>query len=206
EDRIVNLLSREGSLDTALLRHLPEVQNMFAADGVAVVHGTEVIHSGRCPDHAAISKLVEWNLSKEYRTVFATHELSVSDAPAEVISPLSAGVLAMTLSDTEPWMVLWFRAEAIEVINWAGNPHSSKVEGSAGALTPRASFNSWSETVRGKARRWRIPEIEAAERLASAIQNVWQTRRISDLNKELLNLVNEKEILLKQKEFLLGEV
>src|SRR5690606_30202283 len=42
--------------------------------------------------------------------------------------------------------------------------------------------------------------------LASAIQNVWQTRRISDLNKELLNLVNEKEILLKQKEFLLGEV
>src|SRR5690606_32202312 len=89
---------------------------------------------------------------------------------------------------------------------WAGNPHKAATIGTDGTLSPRASFDAWSETVRGKARRWNISEIEAAERLAVAIQNVWQTRRISDLNKELLHLVDQKEVLLKQREFLLGEV
>src|SRR5690606_843896 len=68
------------------------------------------------------------------------------------------------------------------------------------------SFIAWSETVRGKARRWTVPEIEAAERLAVAIQNVWQTRRIHELNTKLVRLVEQKETLLKQREFLLGEV
>lgn len=48
--------------------------------------------------------------------------------------------------------------------------------------------------------------MEAADRLAGEIQNAWQTRRIQNLNKELLQLVNEKDGLLKQREFLLGEV
>lgn len=103
-------------------------------------------------------------------------------------------------------MVLWFRAEALETVNWAGNPHKAATAGADGILTPRASFEAWSETVRGKARRWSVAEIEAAERLAVAIQNVWQTRQINNLNKELLNLVDQKEALLKQRQFLLGEV
>src|SRR5690606_10476794 len=110
----------------------------------------------------------------------------VTDAPPEAAGPLCAGLLAMTISASEPWMVLWLRAEAVEVVNWAGNPHKAATIGTDGTLSPRASFDAWSETVRGKARRWNISEIEAAERLAVAIQNVWQTRRISDLNKELL--------------------
>ena len=36
--------------------------------------------------------------------------------------------------------------------------------------------------------------------------NVWQTRRIRDLNRQLMNTLQEKDLLLKQKEFLLGEV
>lgn len=206
EDRIIELLVREGSLDTALSKHLPEVLNMLAADGVAVIRETEVITAGRCPDGETIRILVDWVVNEATKPVFATHELMRSDAPPEATGPLNAGLLAMTLSSAEPWMVLWFRAEAVEVVNWAGNPHKAVAPGPDGVLTPRASFAAWRETVRGKAKRWSVPEVEAAERLAVAIQNVWQTRRIRDLNKELLNLVEQKETLLKQREFLLGEV
>lgn len=206
EDRIIELLLREGSLDAALSKHLPEIQNMLAADGVAVVRGDEVISAGKCPTQNEIRVLVDWASRKGSRAVFATDELSASDAPPEAVGPLAAGILAMTLSASEPWMVLWFRAEAVEMVNWAGNPHKAATVGPDGVLTPRASFNAWSQTVRGKARRWSVPEVEAAEHLAVAIQNVWQTRRIRDLNRELLILVEEKEALLKQREFLLGEV
>lgn len=206
EDRIIELLLREGSLDAALSKHIAEIQHMLAADGVAVVRGDEVVSTGKCPKSNEIRALVNWASRKASRPVFATDELSASGAPPGAVSPLAAGLLAMTLSASEPWMVLWFRAEAVEIVNWAGNPHKAATVGPDGVLTPRASFDAWSETVRGKARRWSVPEVEAAEHLAVAIQNVWQTRRIRDLNKDLLNLVEEKEALLKQREFLLGEV
>lgn len=206
EDRIIELLLREGSLDAALSKHLSEIQKMLAADGIAVVRGNEVVKAGKCPVENDIRALVNWLSKGHPRPVFATNEVSESNAIHQAAGPVAAGLLAMTLSASEPWMVIWFRAEAIEIINWAGNPHKAVAIGAGGALTPRASFDAWSETVRGKARRWSVPEVEAAERLAVQIQNVWQTRRIRDLNKELLNLVDQKEALLKQREFLLGEV
>lgn len=206
EDRIIDLLLREGSLDSALSRHLPEVQKMLAADGVAVLRGQELVTAGKCPTEAEMRSVAAWINSAKPGPVFATNALAASDAPREAISPLGAGLLAMALSRSEPWMVLWFRAETLEVVNWAGNPHKAATAGTGGVLTPRASFDAWSETVRDKAKRWSVPEVEAAERLAAAIQNVWQTRRIRDLNNELLLLVEQKEGLLKQREFLLGEV
>lgn len=206
EDRIVELLSREGSLEAALSRHLAEVQQMLAGDGVAVVRAGEIVTAGRSPDADAIATLVDWIVKNGPHPVYATSEQSASGLPLGASAPLAAGVLAMTLSPSTPWMVLWFRAEAVETVEWAGNPHKATTPGENGVLNPRASFEAWSQTVRGKARRWSIAEVEAAERLAGAIQNVWQTRRISDLNKELVSLVEQKEALLRQREFLLGEV
>lgn len=206
EDRITELLLREGSLENALSRHLAEIQRMLHADGVTVLRGEDMVTAGRCPPAAAIRSLVGWLGTKGPKAIFATRELAVEGAPPEAIHPLAAGVLAMTLSPSEPWIVLWFRAEAVETVNWAGNPHKAANSGPDGALTPRTSFQAWCETVRGKARPWSIPETEAAERLVVAIQNVWQTRRIHDLNRELLNLVEQKDALIRQREFLLGEV
>ncbi|HEY6633536.1 MAG TPA: histidine kinase dimerization/phosphoacceptor domain -containing protein [Rhizobiaceae bacterium] len=206
EDRIVELLLRNGSLDDALSKHLKEIQEMLDADGVAVLRGNEAVIAGKCPSQAEIKSLAGWIAGGARQPVFSTNELAADAALSEATQPLAAGLLAMTLSAAEPWMVLWFRAEAVEIVNWAGNPHKAVTAGPDGALTPRASFDAWSETVRGRARRWSVPEVEAVERLAVAIQNVWQTRRIRDLNKELMHLVEEKEVLLKQKEFLLGEV
>jgi light-regulated signal transduction histidine kinase (bacteriophytochrome) len=56
--------------------------------------------------------------------------------------------------------------------------------GPGGQLTPRASFDAWSETVRGRAQRWTILEVEAAGRLRLAVMGVWQNRRIRDLNRQ----------------------
>lgn len=206
EDRIIELLSREGSLSAALSKHLSEVKRMFNADGVAVVRADELVSTGKCPPEPAIRELAAWLGEAGPSPVFASSELSATSAPAAAVGPLSAGLLAITLSPSEPWKVLWFRAEAVEVVEWAGNPHKAASWNDDEPLTPRSSFSAWSETVRGKARPWTVPEVSAAEHLAVAIRNVAQHRQISDLNKELLTLVNQKETLLKQREFLLGEV
>jgi light-regulated signal transduction histidine kinase (bacteriophytochrome) len=206
EDDIVALLSREGSLDAAISNHLGEIMRMLGGDGVAVLRAGDLVKGGRCPAEPDVRKLAAWAIDRSQDAVFATDRLGTVYALPEADRAVAAGLLAMTLSASEPWIVLWFRAEEIEVVNWAGNPHKSVEVGPAGVLNPRASFAAWTETVRGRARRWMIPEIEAAARLRVAVMSVWQNRRIRDLNRELVRTLDEKELLIRQKEFLIGEV
>jgi light-regulated signal transduction histidine kinase (bacteriophytochrome) len=206
EDGIVELLLREGSLDTAISNHLAEILGMLDGDGLAVLRGEEVIIGGRAPSVPEIRRLAAWLNEKPNAPIFSTSSLSTQYALPEAEQSLAGGLLAMTLSASEPWIVLWFRAEEVQVVNWAGNPHQHMTVGPSGTLNPRASFEAWAEKVHGKARRWTIPEIEAAGRLRVAVLNVWQTRRIRDLNRQLLATVEQKETLIQQKEFLLGEI
>jgi two-component system, chemotaxis family, sensor kinase Cph1 len=206
EDDIVALLSREGSLDTAISNHLGELLRMLGADGVAVLRGKDFVCGGRCPPESEARKLAAWAVERSSETVFSTDRLAEHYELPEEARPLAAGLLAITLSAAEPWVVLWFRAEAIEVVNWAGNPHKDMTPGPGGTLNPRASFDAWTETVRGRARRWTLPEVEAAARMRVAVIGVWQNRRMRDLNRQLMETLDEKDLLLKQKEFLIGEV
>lgn len=211
EDDMVALLSREGSLDEALPDHLEEVGRMMAGDGVAVLRGRELVTSGVCPPKAAIHDLAAWLAARPLEPVFSTDELSGPYPPAAGFQALGSGLLAVTLSPDEPWLLLWFRVEQVETVNWAGNPHKAADLDPDGAdpqvpLTPRASFAAWRETVRGRARRWSPPEMEAATRLRAALLEVRQNRRVRELNRQLTKALQDKDLLLRQNEFLIGEV
>jgi light-regulated signal transduction histidine kinase (bacteriophytochrome) len=206
EDDLVGLLSREGPLNEVIANHVDAIRHALGGDGVAVLRGGDVLLGGRCPAEAEVRKLAAWSAVRSAETVFATHQLGAVYAMPPEDAHLAAGLLAITISATEPWLVLWFRAEEIEVIDWAGNPHKSVTSGPGGLLTPRASFEAWSETVRGRARSWTLPEIEAANRLRAALNGVSQNRRIRELNRQLISTLEEKDFLIRQKEFLMGEV
>jgi chemotaxis family two-component system sensor kinase Cph1 len=171
---------------------------------VAILRGQKLIKRGVCPGEPEIRDLATWLCSRGGEPVFATDRLSEPYPPGASFRPAGSGVLAITLSVDDPWILLWFRAEQIEVVNWAGNPHKSADPG--GPLTPRASFAAWSETVRGRARDWSLPETAAATRLRAALLEVQQNRRLRELNRQLTKILQDKDLLLQQKEFLIGEV
>jgi len=152
EDDIIALLSREGSLDEALSNHLGEICRMMDGDGLAVLRGRELVMTGACPEEADIHGLAAWLLSRTLEPVFSTNHLKGVYPQAKKFARLGSGLLAMTLSADEPWLVYWFRAEQVEVVNWAGNPHKADGADPLKPLTPRASFEAWTETVRGRAR------------------------------------------------------
>ncbi len=207
EDDMVALLSREGSLDEALSRHLSELSRMMSSDGVAVLRGRELIVNGVCPSEREIHDLTQWLLTKPIQPIFSTDHLSDLYPPASDFTHTGSGLLAVALSIDEPWFLLWFRVEQIETVNWAGNPHKAdSLEKPGASLTPRLSFNLWQETVRGRARLWALPEIDAALRLRVALLEVQQNRRMGELNRQLTKIVQDKDVLLQQNEFLIGEV
>jgi light-regulated signal transduction histidine kinase (bacteriophytochrome) len=206
EDDLVGLLSREGSVNTAVAHHLEDVRKSLGGDGVALLQGGDLVMSGSCPEEADVRALAHWAAARSAEPVFATDRLGEDYPPARSFEAVSSGLLAMTLSAEEPWVALWFRAEEMQVIEWAGNPHKA-VDAPAGQpLTPRASFEAWREVIRGTARRWTIPEVEAAGRLRAALLEVRRNRQLQELNRRLLETLREKDALIQQKQFLIGEV
>jgi chemotaxis family two-component system sensor kinase Cph1 len=205
EDDVARLLTRDASLDQALSRHIGEVKRAYDADGVAVLRGEELITGGLCPSPDALRELGAWIVASG-QTLRATECLGDIYPPAQHFAAAGSGLLALTLSAEDPWLVLWFRAEQVETIRWAGDPRKPPSGEWSGLLTPRASFAEWIETVRGCSRRWTLPEIESAARLRQTLLDLRQNRRLLDLNTQLTNLLQDKMLLLKQKDFLVGEV
>ncbi len=206
EDDIVSLLSREGALNEALSNHLGEIGRMMTGDGIAVLRGRELATAGVCPADGDIRTLAAWLLARAIEPVFSTDRLSVLYPPAAHYEHLGSGVMAVTLSADEPWILLWFRVEQVETVNWAGNPHKDPGIHPLTPLTPRASFEAWREIVVGRARPWSRPEIDAGIRLRLALLDAQQNRRLVELNRQLTKLLQDKDLLLLQKEFLVNEV
>ena len=205
EDEFVALLSREGSLDDTLSHHLNGIGRMMGGDGVAVLRGRELVMNGVCPGEPDIRGLAAWLLGRSVEPVFSTSQLSDLYPAAATFRHHGSGVLAVTLSAEEPWLLIWFRAEQVQVVEWAGNPHKGH-GASEQPLTPRASFETWRETVSGRARSWTTPELEAATRMRAALLEARQNRRMRELNRQLTKILQDKDLLLQQKEFLIGEV
>lgn len=205
EDEIVGLLSRAPSLDEGLGEILPDLMRALNADGVAVLRGGALLHGGACPPESMIRDLAAWLVVQERAEPFETSRLPSLFPAAESSRDAASGLLAVTVSREEPFQIFWFRPEQVEEINWAGNPHKIAA-GPDGMLTPRASFEAWSEAVHGRARPWTPAEIDAAEHLRRAMADVRQARRMRELNARLSETLAEKDALLDQKELLLREV
>ncbi len=206
EDDIIRKLSGTSSPIAGLLDELDELGRMFGADGVAVVQAGELVTYGACPTGDQVHDLAGWVLARTGETAYSTDRLAEAYPAAEQFRERSSGLLALSVGVETPWLLLWFRAEQAETVNWAGNPHKNANPDPIAVLTPRASFGVWREAVRGRARGWTVPETEAADRLRNALLDVRQTRHVHELNQRLTETLRDKDMLLAQKEFLIGEV
>jgi chemotaxis family two-component system sensor kinase Cph1 len=206
EDVIAAQMAADGMLDDVMTVAAPDLCRMLAADGFAMVQGLDVVRAGHCPD-GMVRDIARWVRDRATLASFSTHHLPGHFAPAAPHANRAAGLLAVTVPAEEPIILMWFRAELVQVVNWAGNPYKAvDAAEPAGLLMPRASFAAWSESVHGRARPWSFAEVESAGRLRRMLTEARQNRRLRDLNADLTATIAEKDMLLLQKDFLLKEV
>lgn len=204
EDELVTRFERQGVNDASLAEHLDELKNLLGADGVAVLRAGELSMAGSHPPEIDVRDLAAWALERKAAPV-VTDRLPADYPMAERYADRASGLIGMVISGDEPFVILWFRAEQVEIVNWAGNPHKDAAAGPGETLTPRTSFEAWRETVRGRARRWSLAEVETASRLRNALLEARQRQRMRELNLRLAETVRDRETLLEQKEVLLKE-
>jgi light-regulated signal transduction histidine kinase (bacteriophytochrome) len=206
EDEVYNALWKEPRLDAALAAHAELVRRFLGADGLAVIAGDQVTLAGATPDAAALNILTGWAEVQAANGPWATNRLSSVFPPAAAFQDLASGLLAVVVSPEEPLILLWTRAERLQVVEWAGNPHKAMEAGADGLLNPRASFEAWSDTVRGVALDWSSAELETAARFRIDLLELQRQQRLFDLNRQLRESLAEREQALAQKEVLMREM
>ena len=207
-DEFLLVLARTKTIEDALAEHAADLHIVLPSDGTATYrHGQIIAGFGHRPSNTEIGDLVSWLLRDGAPDLYAADRLSERHAPASAYRAQASGLLAVVISREEPLVLLWFRAERLEVINWAGNPHKPAEPGTmSGVLTPRTSFDVWREAVHGRSRPWTAAEIDAARRFRRALVDLGRQQRLEELNKRLRQTLSDKEELITQKDLLMSEV
>lgn len=206
EDEVTSRFAGVGGLEAHLADSIRELRLMLDSDGAAAIVGRHLHLDGAHPPPEAVRRLGQWLLARGGEGPFASHCLSSVLPEAKAFQAEASGMMALVISAEEPFILMWFRAEEVEVVNWAGNPHKAVKLGAGETLTPRSSFEAWREAVRGRSRPWTLAEADAAARLRGLLLDQRGHRRMRDLNQRLSDAVSEKDGLLQQKEMLLKEV
>ena len=203
EDSLIPAL-RPPLIHAVAARH-DDIQRMLDADGVAVIRGKQIDRYGHCPSEQAIARIGKWLADRNTTEAFVTHHLAASLPEAADYADKASGIIALPVPE-ERSLLIWFRVEQVEEIEWAGNPHKGVANDPAAVLTPRTSFESWRETVRHRSRPWTLEQVEAAHRLRRAFREANDTRERQRLYVDLERAVADKDVALAQKDVLMKEV
>jgi len=167
----------------------PDLLRFARASGVAIMIDDRILTYGDTPDQDDIQALVDWLTLHDHGDVFHTDKLSALYPPAERMTRNASGLLAMPISRIHKHYLLWFRAEYVHTIEWAGNPHAKSiaVTDAPTQLSPRTSFAAWRETIHGTSQPWHEGEIEMALEFRTALLGIALERaeQMAELAEEL---------------------
>ncbi|MGF6774685.1 chemotaxis family two-component system sensor kinase Cph1 [Paraburkholderia sp. GAS199] len=167
--RLLAAMANTESFADALVNTPRDLLGLTASTGAAIVFDGRILRVGTTPPEAEVAKLVEW-LDTRVDETFDTADLATA-CPVLPAHPDYAGVLAVSISKLFRNYVLWFREEVVQTIKWAGDPRA-KLAGLADSLSPRKSFDVWTDTVRGRSRAWRPAELEIAVEFRTALLGI----------------------------------
>ncbi len=205
-DRVMRALVNSDDPRAAFLKVGDDLTDVARARGIAVIWKDTVTTAGHVPSEAEVRKLAAWvSARKTDGDVFATYRLAEVYADGGSLGPVAAGLMATALPGEDMPVLMWFRPEQVEEINWAGNPHKPMESGDERrlVLSPRKSFATWRETVRNRSHPWTATEIGSVEGLRTRLAFVLQQQSIRELN-ELLTKANEQLSVLAATDGLTG--
>ncbi len=205
EEEIVSALPLDGPIAQGLADRASQLLQLMDADGVAVVSGQTAHRHGACPPETGVREIAEWVRARHTLRPVTTRALSTLAALGKTWATEASG-LAAFVTPGEETVLLWFRAEQIETVRWAGDPHAGVKSGPLEQLTPRASFDAWAETVRKQAAAWTPIQIESVARLRDALADFAAVRALRRQNLALEARVQDRDNQLAQQDYLLREV
>ena len=197
--KLSDQLSAAPDMVTGLFESTPSLLDIVPnCTGVAVSLEGDLHLKGETPTAAQVSDLVSWISQTSQQPLFYHHDSLCEDyAAAEAYCDITSGALLIWLDRVRREYVIWFRPELIREVNWGGDPKKHQVSTSDGGfrLSPRKSFEKYSELVRNRSQPWTQFDEDAALALRSQLKDVVMQRyhQVRQVNNELSAAYREME-------------
>ena len=208
---ILQALARQDDYAVGLMAEAGHIIDYIAAGGLALRVGQSgggvavrvndgITSVGQTPSDDQIGALTDWltGYMQDFEGIFATDRLGEIWPAAREFADVASGLLAVSVSREPRDFVLWFRPEVVETVTWGGDPRKPVETGPNGdRLTPRKSFEAWTETVRGRSSPWLDSENDAAFDLRVALLEI-VLRRIDAAARERLRAWEQEQLLMAE--------
>ncbi len=195
--KLLNYISENWDLVAGVCDHEITGQDLLNCDGFAIFYDNEYRTVGQCPPRSIAEKLakhinIKLETSKYYESNCLVNEFDWMEEHSEDFS----GVLYYKISSSNDEALMWFRKEKVSHVTWGGksDKQDSSLEKNT-RLSPRKSFEKWTEEVRCTSAEWKEYEKAAAMAFVDDIKTIIVSRygEVSRLNKQLDSLNQELE-------------
>lgn len=195
-EEIQAIFKRNLDIPTGFQQAQELIMRIFSATGIVLFFNKTMLCEGKLPSERYLESIIFWLFAHDKATIFYTHELSSAIPISSSIIKDAAGILSIPLTPDEKNYLLIFRQEFVETVSWAGNPHQTVIQHENG-YSPRHSFQTWSETVKGQSQEWKSYEAAAAK----SLQKIFEGKQFEimlenqALKDELTGLYNRRTML-----------
>lgn len=189
--KLIEYIDESSHISEALVNNRLTIKDITEASGVALVFEKKISCLGVTPGEQQILEITEWLLENMQESVYYTHRFPRIYKPAVNYSGVASGILACILSKELKEIVIWFKPEMLENIKWAGNPEKPVEVSKEGleTLSPRTSFESWTQTVKYTSTKWSNAEITSVIKIREHI--IYSIKRKANE----IRVLNEKLVL-----------
>jgi chemotaxis family two-component system sensor kinase Cph1 len=170
-EKLAKQLLESEKIEVALTSSTITLLDVIECTGAIFVHDKKIYKLGTTPNDRQLLELVAWINENVKEPVFHTECLSALYPEALAYKESASGMLISVLSRELGDYLIWFKAEQIKTINWAGNPDKPVIINDNGLMdiSPRNSFEIWTETVSGVAESWSLEEMREVIKLKEEI-------------------------------------
>ena len=160
ENRFASALCHENDLESVIKTLIPNLRVFLKADGFAFQYGPNLHMCGQTPPEDTVRSLILWaqernNEADQYQTT-ALHR---DWAPGAEHMDSACGVLIQPIVVHRVCQLIWFRGPVSRHVKWAGQPKKSEA---SGVLTPRHSFEVWTQEHCDEALPWEEADLSSA--------------------------------------------
>lgn len=192
---MIKLVRSAWDIPAALTDNANNLLSMTEASGAALLYEDKIYTLGETPSEEAIYSISKWLHDYSKNQVYQTNHLSKNFPEAITYKAVGSGLMSCALSRELNEYIFWFKKEMPQTVKWAGNPQKPVEVNADGllSLSPRNSFEVWTEEVEGVSAPWTSNEIGIAMKFREELVHIINERanQIRKLNEKLKQAYDE---------------
>ena len=193
-EQLVQHIRRTHDVPRALFGEEITVTDLFSCTGGALYVKGDWYLTGEHPAKADLEQLLTEVLMPHKDAMYYTETLGKEYEKAWKYKEIASGLLSLRMAENK--YLLLFRPEVIKTVNWGGNPgNKAFYDPNKQRLSPRKSFEKWTELQQGTALPWKDYELSELKKLGESLSYEFLDRlrketqvlysQLSEANEEL---------------------